>query len=104
MMSQPNPIASGSGVSSTAQTMPQVSMTVPISSVMTIPLSPSQEPLLGIGEVQANDRFPLCPQGNRRVSFGSVLDASSRQEGQDGHHGNGDGPIDDDRIAQTRPR
>ena len=61
MMSQSNPIMSDSGVSSTTQKMPQVSMTVPISSVMTIPLSPPQGPLPCIGEVQADNRFPLGP-------------------------------------------
>ena len=76
-------------------------MTVPISFVMTIPLSPPQGTLPNIGEVQVNDRFPLGPQGNRRVSFGSVFDASS---GQEGHNGNGDGHIDDDGTMQTRPR
>ena len=75
LTSQSNPIASGSGVSSTVQTMPQVSMTVSISSMMTMPLSPPQGPLPSIGEVQADNRFPLGPQGNRRVSFGSVFDA-----------------------------
>ena len=55
MMSQSNPIASGSGVSSTAQTISQVSMTAPISSMMTMPLSPPQGPLPSIGEVIADN-------------------------------------------------
>ena len=104
MMSQSNPITCGSGVSSIAQTMAQASLAVPISSVMTIPLSLPQGPLPSIGEVQANNRFPLAPQGSRRGSFGSVFDASSGQEGKDGHNGNGNGHIDDDGTAQTRPR
>ena len=81
--------------------MPQASLAVPISSVMKIPLSLPQGPLPRIGEVQVDTQFPLGPQGNRRVSFGSVFDASS---GQEGHNGNGDGHMGEDRIAQTRPR
>ena len=54
---------SGSGVLSTVQAMPQVSMIVPISSVMTMPLSPPQGPLPSIGEIQADNQFPLGPQG-----------------------------------------
>ena len=81
MMSQSNPIASGSGVSNTVQMISQALRTVPISSMMTMPLSPPQGPLPNIGEVQTENRFPLGPQGNRRVSFGSVFDASLGQNG-----------------------
>ena len=42
---QTNPVASGSGVSNTTQTMLQVSMTVPISFMMTTPLNIPQGPL-----------------------------------------------------------
>ena len=81
--------------------MPQASLAVPISSVMKLPLSLPQGPLPRIGEVQADTRFPLGPQGNRRVSFGSIFAASS---GQDGHNGNDDGHMDEDGTAQTRPK
>ena len=100
MMSQSNPIGSGSGVSSNTQMMPQVSMTVPISFVMTIPLSPPQGPLPNIGEVQVDNRFPLGPKGNRHVSFGLVFDASSRQ---DGNNGAGGGNTGNDGTLQTKP-
>ena len=85
-----------------------------ISSMMTMPLSPPQGPLPNINEVQIENRFPLGPQGNRRVSFCLVFDASS------GHNGgqnndvklndwgepleDGDGHLGDGGTAQTRPR
>ena len=83
---QTNLVASGSGVSNTTQTMPQVSMTVPLSLMMTTPLNVPQGPLPRIDELQRDDRGLLGPQGNRRVSFGSVFDAPSRQN--NGEHGN----------------
>ena len=55
LTSQSNPIASGTDVSSIVQTVPQVSMTAPISSMMTMPLSPPQGPLPSIGEVIADN-------------------------------------------------
>ena len=77
---------------------------VPSPFVMTTPLSPPQGPLPSIGEVQADNQFTRGPQGNRRVSFGSIFDAPFEQEGQDGHDGNGDGYMNKDETSQTRPR
>ena len=78
--------------------MPQVTVTAPISFGMTIPLQRPQGPLPRIGEIQVDDRVPMGPQGNQRVSFGSVFDAPS---GQNGGQNNGENlndwgePLDD---------
>ena len=52
----------------------------------TIPLQSPQGPLPRIGEIQEDDRIPMGQQSTRRVSFGSVFDASSGQN--EGGHNN----------------
>ena len=76
MKSQPHPAASSS--------------TVPQSQVTKQPQAPRpqrsnipgpQGPLPSIGEIQENEQNTIGPQSTRRVSFGSVFDVSSGQDG-----------------------
>ena len=92
---QSNPVVSGSGISSPAQMMPPISTTAPMSYGMTTPLKRPQGLLPRIGETQKDDQVPMGPQGNQRVSFGLVFDASS---GQDENNYTGGGNTSNDGI------
>ena len=77
-----------------------------MSGPQTIPLQRPQGPLPRIGEIQVDDQVPMGQQSNRRVSFGSVFDASSRQNG--GGHNNEEnlnewGETQDERSAPIQP-
>ena len=99
--SQPIPVASSS-------TMPQMQpATQPqMPRPQTIPLQSPQGPLPRIGEIQEDDRIPMGQQSTRRVSFGSVFDASSGQNG--GGHNNEEnlnewGEPQNERNATAQP-
>ena len=79
--SQPIPVASSS-------TVPQMQPAMPpqMPGPQTLPLQRPQGPLPQIGEIQAGERIPMGQQSTRRISFGSVFDASF---GQNGGHNNG---------------
>ena len=81
--SQSNPVVSSSTV---PQTQPAMQPQMP--GPQTILLQSPQGPLPKIGEIQGDERVPIGPQSTRRVCFGSVFDASSRQNGG-GHNNEG---------------
>ena len=81
-------VASGSGLPYFGMpvSQPDVAMSSPVS--LPVISGPQMSPMPMSGSALGSTPFG-GPQGNRRVSFGSVFDASSGQGGNGGNDGNG---------------